>query len=407
MVGTVIPQDVPLEEIRQASGNFYYRLVTILDLNRVYRSWWFMLLLLFLSLNLLGCLIRRLRVIRQEWTGSQERKSFNLTFSVSGSFEKVRETILPVVTQIVGTRPRSSMLDGRMVFAWSKHKVYLLGFPLIHSAILIILVGAVVGILFGFKGNLHVKEGATGNKFSLTPSGRMQSLPFDIEVLRFHLVRYPTGEPKEFRSDVRLLRSGTELTAGSIRVNHPLTFEGISLFQSDYRVAGVREIRLTVQGPDSQPKDFVLHPNVTERLPGTDVQVRLLSLDPGTTKRGVGVDIGWQEPEGQMQRVKIFRNDSAPVMVKDTRIRFVDYQPLYSTGLQIGYDPGSRVVWAGCILLMVGFLFSLFTNLRRVSIVLATENGRTVINVSGRSRKMRREFREQLETSIRRSLENF
>ncbi len=63
IVGTIIPQSASPDQITGISSPIYFRLVVILDLHNVYRSWWFVALLILLSLNLLGCLLRRLPAI--------------------------------------------------------------------------------------------------------------------------------------------------------------------------------------------------------------------------------------------------------------------------------------------------------------------------------------------------------
>ncbi|MEI8182933.1 MAG: cytochrome c biogenesis protein ResB [Desulfomonile sp.] len=405
IVGTVVPQDVGLDHIGQSAGSFYFRLSAILDLHKVYRSWWFILLLVLLSLNLVGCLTRRLRAISEEWRGNSEKNSFIFTACDARQPAEVQALIVKVLTRVLRTQPRISENLGVVSAGWIKHRIYLLGFPLIHLAIIVILLGAVIGVVYGFKGTIKIKEGAIGNKFTLIPSGRVQSLPFEIAVDSFTLARYSTGEPKEFRSDVRILRNGAELSKGSIRVNHPLTVERISLYQSDYRVLGVKEVKLAAVDSQGKSVHFTLQPRVATDVPSTEYTAKLVSLDPGVTKRGTGVEITVGRAGEQASPLKLFRNDSEPIKLKDIELRFLDYQPLYATGLQVGYDPGAQVVWIGCILLILGFSLSLFTNLRRIDAEITRENGLTRLKVSGRSRKMRGEFREMVESRIRKSFE--
>ncbi len=66
---------------------------------------------------------------------------------------------------------------------------------------------------------------------------------------------------------------------------------------------------------------------------------------------------------------------------------------------------GTVVVWTGCGLLVLGFFLTLFTNHRRITVRLKPEKNGTRIQVSGRSRRMRKEFRELVEKSVRAALE--
>ena len=399
IIGTVIPQGIP-EQLSSAGPSFYYRLAVILDLHNVYRSWWFILLLIFLSLNLVGCLLRRLPAIPAEWKGTSRKTSFSFTLSDRRPPHDLRGILIAAMKGFLGVPTKVANEKSTLSLEWLKHRIYLLGFPFIHLAIIVILLGGLIGLFYGVKGHILIKEGEIGTEFIVTPSGAKSALPFQIAVDSFTLTRYPTGEPKEFRSDVRLLESGREVVKDSIRVNHPLTFQGISLYQSDYRALGVKEVKVGVVGPDGKTTDLVIQPNSKARVPASHYEIQLLSLDPGTTKRGAGVEITAELPGAAPQKIKLFRNDPDPVKLGDVGLRYLDYVPLYATGLQIGYDPGSTLVWVGCIMLIAGFLLTLFTNQRRLTIQMKSAAAGSEIKVSGSSRRMRREFREAVEKRI-------
>lgn len=405
IVGTVIPQDVNLEQLRQAASPFYYRLTVVLDLHHIYRSWWFLTLLILLALNLLGCLLRRLPRIPGEWRGDSGKSSFTFKLSDGRSVDEVRNLILSAVNPVVGGTPREVRGNAGTTLVWVKHRIYLLAFPLIHIAIIVILVGGLIGLLYGVKGSIRIKEGETQSTFAVIPSGRSQTLPFEIALDKFTLQRYQTGEPKEFRSDVRILKDGKEIEKGFIRVNHPMTVEGISLYQADYRVLGVRVVKLLVVDDQGKRSEIAVNPRVATRLEGTPYEIRLLGLDPGSTEKGAWVEM---EVDGEGQNsttVRIYKNPSEPHRLSKGAIGFLGYEPLYMSGLQVGYDPGTTVVWIGCGLLIIGFYLTLFTNHRGLEIELNRKGKDTVAGISGRSRKMRREFREKVEAALREKLD--
>lgn len=401
ILGTLFPQGVDLEEIRRTTSSFSYRLLVILDLHNMYRSWWFILLLLLLAANLFGCLLKRLPRIPKDWRDAAENTSLSFRLFDSRPLHDVREALTRAVGEMMHSGPTVTETDGEIRLVWVRQRVFLLGFPLIHTAIIIVLVGGLIGLLYGFKGAILLREGEVGRRFSLYPSGGTGSLPFDVAIDSFTLSRYPSGQPKEYRSDVVLLKDGKELLKGAIRVNHPLTFEGISLYQANYELVGVKRVRLNVMDSRGEQSELAIRPSETVNLPGSDSKIRLAGLDPGATKWGAGVELEVEEPGSSDKLIKIFRKESGSVQVGNARIRFIDYDPLYATGLQIGYDPGTRIVWAGCVLLIAGFCVTLFTNLSSISIRLKTRDGGTGIQVSGRSRRDRAQFRERVEAVVR------
>ena len=387
-------------ELSPAGSSFYYRLAVILDLHNVYRSWWFILLLIFLSLNLLGCLLRRFVAIPSEWRGTSRRTSFSFTLSDARLPEELKAIVISGMKGFLGVPSKIANEKSSLSMEWLKQRIYLLGFPCIHLAIIVILLGGLVGLFYGVKGHILIKEGDIGTEFEVSTSGVSRALPFEIAVDKFTLTRYPTGEPKEFRSDVRLLENGREVVKDSIIVNQPLTFRGISLYQSDYRALGIKEVTLGVIGNNGEVKPLLIRPHSKAKLPGSQYEIQLLSLDPGATKRGASVEISVESPGTEPSKIQLFRSDTYPVKVGDAEIRFLDYVPLYATGLQIGYDPGSRVVWVGCLMLIAGFCLTLFTNLRRLTVQIKRTVAGSEIKVSGSSRRQRREFREAVEQRI-------
>jgi cytochrome c biogenesis protein len=396
VLGTVIPQDMPLEQLQQTVSPFYFRLITILDLHRLYRSWWFTILLLLLSVNILGCLLQRLRQIPSDWKIASGKSNFSFSFTDKRDRRELQEIIASGLKRVVRGAPRIVVSKDSVSLSWVSDRVQLLGFPFIHSAIIMILIGGLIGSLYGVKGKVNIREGDKTNRFTIIPTGAAAQLPFEIAVDKFVLDRYKSGEPKEYRSDVRLLVDGKEVLKDSILVNHPLTFQGTSLYQSDYRLSGIKDVKLGIVDRSGQASEMILQPGSVNRLHGTQYEFRLTSADFGSAKRGPGVEIQVQAPDGQAKTIKIFRNEPKPVKIDEMQLSFLDYIPLYVTGLQIGYDPGSRIVWIGCILLITGFLLSLFTNFRNLEVRLKPMDSGCLIEISGRSRRMRKEFRERV-----------
>jgi cytochrome c biogenesis protein len=196
----------------------------------------------------------------------------------------------------------------------------------------------------------------------------------------------------------------TEVFKGPILVNHPVTFEGISLYQADYRLAGVREVTLTVTAKDGKESEFIVRPHGENPLPGTPYRLQLLSVDPGTTTQGPGAEIKAESAAQAPKVMRLFTKDAQPAELGDMKIRFDRYSPLYATGLQVGYDPGTPLVWTGCMALILGFLLTLFTNHRGVLVEFRTIDEGASMRISGRSKRLRREFRETVERTVREAL---
>jgi cytochrome c biogenesis protein len=403
VLGTVIPQEADPAKLAQVASSTSGRLVVILDLNNVYRSWWFGLLLFLLALSLFACLLKRSRSLLADWRTPTGRHSFNFTLSDSRSPTEVVPLVEAAVTGLMGARPTIVSDHTGASLAYVKHRAHLLAFPLIHTGILLVLAGAVIGLFWGFKGHVLIQEGDTESEYRDAITGHPKRLPFTVAVDRFTLTRYPSGEPKEFRSDVRLLEGTHEALRGAITVNRPLSHQGISLYQSDYRVTGVNQIEIEIVKPDGGKETLLLDPEAPATLPGGFI-LTPVGVDPGSGGKGAGAEFSLTGPDGDIRKVALYKSDTKPVKVGDVSLRFVGWRPLYATGLQITYDPGAMGVWIGSVVLVAGFLLSLFMNFRRLIVQVRAAKSGARVYVAGGSRRMRKEFREEATRQIRAAL---
>ncbi|MEW6348161.1 MAG: cytochrome c biogenesis protein ResB [Thermodesulfobacteriota bacterium] len=404
VLGTVVPQDVGLSRLEQAYSPFVFRLVVIMELDHVFRSWWFVALSGLLAANLSGCLVHRLPGILAAWKSDSRRSAFAWKTSDTRPPNEVKAVIAGAVSSVMGSAPVETSGKDGIRLVWIKHRIFLLGFPAIHISIIVVLVGALLGLLYGLKGHVVIREGQSGSEVRLTPSGRVWKLPFEIAVDRFVLKRYPSGEPQEYRSDVRLIEDGREVLKTDIRVNHPVTYRRISLYQSDYDVTGVKGVKLAMKSPDGKNQEFVVQPGQASQVPGTGVRLQLLRLEPGSSGTSPSLMVGIESSGTKPQETRLYMGAAAGVKVGDSELTFLDYEPEYATGLQVTYDPGNKVVYAGFCLLIVGFSLTLFTNHRRVAVEIARSDGKTRVQVFGLSRRTQKEFRPQIEEVIRTAL---
>lgn len=94
-----------------------------------------------------------------------------------------------------------------------------------------------------FRANMTLAEGSSDNvAFVRMKDGYLvQDLPFKITLKDFRINHYSTGMPKSFESD--LVISDPELSQDitkTISVNHPFTYKGIAIYQSDFQDGGTK-----------------------------------------------------------------------------------------------------------------------------------------------------------------------
>ncbi len=136
----------------------------------------------------------------------------------------------------------------------------------LHSAIIVILLGGLLGLIYGTRGHVLIKEGDSSGEFELS-SGETRTLPFQIAVDKFSLSPLPNWRAQGIQKRRATARKRQRSAGRSIRVNHPLTFKGISIYQSDYRVVGLKEVKLDVAVSPDKKSELEVQPTTTKKIP--------------------------------------------------------------------------------------------------------------------------------------------
>ena len=110
------------------------------------------------------------------------------------------------------------------------------GFLLTHIALLVILAGAMVSHVMGEEGILHLREGERNDQLLMeTDRGTSHHvLPFEVELVRFTLTRYPgSASPSSYESDLLVHVDGQTMPA-RVYMNNVLDVKGYRFFQASY-----------------------------------------------------------------------------------------------------------------------------------------------------------------------------
>jgi cytochrome c biogenesis protein len=265
----------------------------------VFGSAWYSAIYVALLGALVACLLPRTRALVRllrarppRATARFERYHNHATVTAAVSPEQAAETASKV---LAGRRFRLADHPGGEV-AGEKGYLREVGSLLFHVSFLLLLVGLAYGKGYGYRGQMSLVEGeeaanARVNYDAFTP-GRFFSterLPrFTLRLDDFSNSFHPDGTPSQYTASlVASDPAGRQLERQQVRVNRPMTVDGVRVFQSDYGYAPV--VRVTVKGRGGKrltPQDG---PLLTLRDPATEVSngaVKLPMLDPQ-----VGLDV--------------------------------------------------------------------------------------------------------------------
>ena len=283
IIGTVLKQNEPYTNYIVKFGQFWFELFEMLGLLDVYHAAWFLLILLFLVVSTTLCVIRNAPLMVKEWQVYKEHateKSLRLfghqasvtTTQPMAALQTQLSDFLTAERYTFKTRQQES---GDVLIAAKLGTHQRLGYIFTHVAIVVICFGGLldgnlpfkVQELLGwkkietrdissrkvpaesrlgvdnlsFRANMTLPEGERDNvAFVRVRDGYLvQDLPFTVALKDFRIEHYATGMPKSFESDIVI--TDPELSKpieATIRVNHPYTYKGIAIYQSDFQDGG-------------------------------------------------------------------------------------------------------------------------------------------------------------------------
>lgn len=279
VIGTVLQQNQPQVNYVVKFGPFWSQIFNFLGLYDVYASAWFVVIMMFLVISTSLCLIRNvppfLREIKSFRENAKEKSLAAMRHStvLEGKMSsEIAQRYLEVQGFSCKTVTRE---EGSVLVAAKKGAMNKWGYIFAHTALIVICLGGLIdsnlllkiGMLTGrvvpdnhsvyakdfkpesilgtsnlsFRGNVNITEGQSADVVFLNADNGMlvQDLPFDVKLKKFHIDFYNTGMPRDFASDLEITdKESGKKSEHTIRVNHPLTLHGITIYQASFADGG-------------------------------------------------------------------------------------------------------------------------------------------------------------------------
>lgn len=394
IIGTLIPQGNPPDFYVQQFGPSLTRLFFLLDLHRMYSSWWFLGLLMLFSMNLIICTIDRLphvwhMVVADNLATPVERlekMEQRAHFAGNNTTPTAAADIIHGVLLANGWKAKQAERpEGTLLFAqkraWSRLGVYV-----VHLSILVIFAGAIVGSLFGFKAGVLIPEGHSVSEVYEFGTDRPIPLGFDLRCDRFDIQFYANGMPKKYRSELTVndQRQGKTFTR-PIEVNDPLSYRGITFYQSSYEPTN--EFLVQVESPANGKKQLFRIPAGQQiSWPGTNISFGVINMMAGERGGENRFKIWFSDGKGEPAVFWMPDAVSTPIPRPDQEYLF-SLKQIYATGLQVAKDPGVWVVYIGCGLMLTGLFVAFFLSHQRIWVSIRQEGNTVHTLLCGTSNK--------------------
>jgi len=408
IIGTVIPQNEnPMLYLRQY-GETLFPLFKAFDLFDMYHSWWFRFLLCMLTANIIVCSINRLSATWKiifpktpKFTINRFRKMKNRQEWTSNSApETLKDIYAPYLTRRFKTFLVEPTETGYLLFA-EKGRWTRLGVYVVHLSIIFLVIGGLIGSIFGFDGYVNIPEKESVTSIFLQSSNEKKELGFEIRCNDFNLSFYDSDMPqknrmpKEYRSSLSIIKDNKEVIKKDIIVNDPLRYAGINIFQSSYGQTPGNQLKITFTERSSglvYEKQARMGESID--MPGNKSKLRIEDFKNHFPYMGVTIDKVYLcvliPDTGKPEHIMIPANSRFDAMRNgEFIIAIANADFKYYTGLQVTKDPGVPIVYMGFIFMIIGCYITFFMFHKKICVELTRDGGKTNVMVSGISGKNR------------------
>ncbi|MCT7970086.1 cytochrome c biogenesis protein [Laspinema sp. D1] len=336
-------------------GFLTWKVIQVVGLDHVYRTWWFLALLVLFGSSLTACTFTHqfpALTAARRWKFYKTPRQFEkLALSA-----QVDDANLNQLDELLKKRRYLVFREGNTLYA-RKGLMGKIGPILVHASMLIILAGSILGAMTGFMAQEIIPSGETFKVQNIIDSGpfSMSQVPKDwaVHVNRFWIDYQPDGTIDQFYSDLSVIDSeGQERDRQTIHVNKPLRYRGVTMYQTDWGVAAV-QVQLN-NSPIFQLPMALLNTGGGARLWGTWIPTKPdLSEGVSLLAKDLQGTLLLYDMEGKLM-TSLRPGMETPVNGVTLKIKKV----IGSTGLQIKADPGIPIVYLGFGLLMLGVMMS-------------------------------------------------
>jgi cytochrome c biogenesis protein len=418
--GTIVLQRpaTEVDEMQRAYSPQALRILDTLGLTNVYHAWWFLGLLLLVSLCIVAASIDRFpnawRYFSRpyKYPDSSFRRALHPQKSLPIADEETGLVAAERALHSMGLKPERVVREDHFGIFAERHRISELAVYIVHASLLLIFFGTIVDGVWGWRGYLSLDEGQTSNVVEMR-DGNTHTIPFAVRCDAAGQENYQDGTPKKWWSKLAVVADGRDVQKKEIVVNDPLIYRGVRFYQSSYGENGkVDKLSLVVtpSNGSGEKREIGMTVNDVVQL-DADTTVRFAEFLPDfavrdgqvykksnylenpaahlvVTSKSAGKDFDVWIPRME----DVGDNATAPYQFGATDLKMGHF-----TGLQVSHEPGQWGVWSGVVLMGVGLAFVFYVIHMRFWVVPVRdpETGKWSLWLGGTANRNRDAFEQR------------
>lgn len=359
ILGTIIEQDQTISyyqlnyPVNQQWISYIinWQIITLIGLNNIYTNWYFLGLLGLFFCTLIACTFSRQL--------PSLRKARNWKF-ITNNLHNSKQTSLKLNKKYNILSNMIHRLSSKNYYVFQK-KNNLYSYKgiagkiapiFVHISIIFTLIGSIIGLFTGFTAQQTIPNGELFHIHNVIKSGFRSSLPTNIvgKIDDFKIEYYNNGSIKQFYSKISLFNhNGDIIKQKQISVNSPLIFNGITFYQTNWIINGIRF---------SINNKYHIQKSVQEiKIKNIKIWIYKLPINLYSYISLVITNLS--------DKVLLYDGDGkflyeAKINEKFNinNINFKIEEIMTCTGLQIKVDPGVKYVYIGFFILIISILLS-------------------------------------------------
>ena len=358
IAGTIIEQDQSIETYKlnypltnPVFGFLTWDRILQFGLDHVYKTWWFFTLIFLFGISLISC------TFLQQFPSLKIARRCQF-FRTTGQFYRLK--ISTILNNFSFNKILLRIKDNKYSIFQQKNIIYCykgltgrIAPIIVHFSMILVLLGTIVGSLFGFKAQEIVPKTETFHIQNILSNGQLTVIPKTSARINDFWITYTKNKTiSQFYSNISVLdNQGNEINQKTISVNYPLVSNSVYYYQTDWNLIGLR-----FQNLKNEILEYPLI-NVNQNKIWLTWISNNSSLNEGIVTiidNLEGYCSVYNESGQFIGNIEL--NETVNFKIPITLLEIIS-----STGLQIKTDPGIPIIYLGFFFLMLSTLISYIT----------------------------------------------